>query len=425
MTPVGPAGVLVIGAGQAGLAVAASLRDLGFDGPIRLVGSEPHPPYQRPPLSKAYLKGSTQDRALSLRAPEFYLDQGIDLLLGSEVVELSPEAGGAGAAVCADGRHLRYDRLVLATGAGARPLSLEGSDARGVHRLRDLSDAEALRQDLAEARSVVVLGGGFLGLEVAAAARELGKHTVVLEASNAVMGRAVGQVVADHVRGAHERHGTTVMTSVLPSRIVVSDGRAAGVELSDGRTVDADLVVISVGAMPRIELALRAGLLVDDGILVDHRMRASDGLTLAVGDCTRAPHHALRSPTARMRLESVDSALAQAEVAAATILGSDPPAPRVPWFWSDQGDLKLQVVGLMHEADSFVVRRYDDSRRLTVLHYRLGQLVAAESVNAPADAMAVRRALEQGANLSPARVGDPGLSLKALLTESRDDAISA
>ena len=285
-----------------------------------------------------------------------------------------------------------------------------------MHTLRDLTDAGALSRDLDGATSVVVLGAGFLGLELAAAARAMGKHVVVVEAAPSVLARAVGSEVGERVRRAHEDNGTTIVTGVCARRVLADEGRAVGVELSDGQVVAADVVLVAVGATPCTALAERLGLAVADGIVVDDRMLASDGRTLAVGDCANGPQPTVDETAAHMRLESVDSAIDQAEVAAATILGLAPPVRRVPWFWSDQGDLKLHIVGLLRDADSSVVRRYDDQRRLAVLHYRRDRLVAAEAVNAPADAMSVRRALEKGISLCPTRAADVSVPLKALLT---------
>ena len=419
------AGVLVVGAGQAAVQLASSLRDGGYDRPVTLVGEEEHPPYQRPPLSKAYLKAMATPDSLSFRAPDYYGERGITLIAGDRVDGLEIGPRGAGVATCASGRTLSFGRVVLATGARARTLPLDGLDVAGVHHLREVTDAHALRVDLEMATDVVVLGGGFVGLEVAATARLLGKNVTVVEAGPSLLGRAVGPVTARHIQVAHEATGVRVLLGTTAVRLL-SDGQAvAGVELSTGTTVPAQLVVVGVGATPRTELAEAAGLLCRDGVVVDELARCSDGSSLAIGDCANVPNPtAGGDPSARVRLESVDSAVEQAVTAAATLLGRTSPYRTVPWFWSDQGELKLQIAGLITGAEECVVRRYGDARKHSAFYYRQGRMVAVEAVNAPADVIAARRALAEGLSFDPESTADPEVPLKSLLCRAPTTALT-
>jgi 3-phenylpropionate/trans-cinnamate dioxygenase ferredoxin reductase subunit len=411
-----PYGVLVVGAGQAAVQLASSLREGGYDETIALVGREPHLPYQRPPLSKGYLKGAVTQEALAFRAPSLYREHGIELILGKRIEGVDIRADGSGVAGCERGERLGFERLVLATGARARGLAFECGDAAGVHRLRDLDHAQALREDLAKARDVVVLGGGFVGLEAAATARLMGKVVTVVEAGPSLLGRAVGPATSAHMQAAHEKAGVRVLLGSTAVRLLVHEGRVTGVEVSDGTTLSAQVVLVGIGATPRTQLAERAALLCRDGIVVDEQARTSDGVTLAVGDCASVPDPSPDGdPSVRVRLESVDSAVEQARTAAATLLGQPSPYRGVPWFWSDQGELKLQVAGLRRAGDTCVVRRYADPRKLTVCYYRDGRMVAADAVNRPGDAIAVRRALEARDSFDPDKVADPALALKDLL----------
>jgi 3-phenylpropionate/trans-cinnamate dioxygenase ferredoxin reductase subunit len=407
------AGLLVVGAGQAAVQLACSLREGGYDGQVTLVGEEATLPYQRPPLSKSFLKGAADVESLAFRTPDFYRDNRITLVTGERVEHLDLRSDGSGTASCASGLLFHFSRLVLATGARARQLPIEGADAQGVHTLRDVADALRLRTDLARADDVAVLGGGFVGLEVAATARKLGRSVTVLEAGPSLLGRAVGPVTAEFVHAAHARAGVRIRLDASAKRLLVRTGRVSGVETCDGVRVAAQLVVVGVGARPRTNLAERAGLLCRDGVLVDERGLASDGVTLAIGDCASVPDRS--DPTVRRRLESVENAVTQARTVAATILGTPAPVQGVPWFWSDQGSLKLQIAGLSQGADDCVVRRYPDDAKLTVVFYRSGRMLAAETVNAPADALAVRRALEQGLSFDAEDVADCKLPFRSLL----------
>jgi 3-phenylpropionate/trans-cinnamate dioxygenase ferredoxin reductase subunit len=412
-------GTLIVGGSQAGLQLAVSLRQLGDTSPIILVGEETHPPYQRPPLSKEFLAGQAELDSLAFRAPAFYADSGIDLVCGERVSELGLSSSGppgSGVATTANGRELPFDRLALTVGAGPRRLVLPGADLEGICYLRDRGDAADLRARLATASRVVVVGGGFIGLEVASAARALGRSVTVVEAEERLMARAVGPGVSDFYRQAHLRRGIDVRLSSGVSGFHGEKGRVTGVELSDGTHLPADLALVGVGVLPRTELAEQLGLMCDQGIVVDAHARTSDPSVVAAGDCTVQPHP--MTGQGRVRLESVQNAVAQAQVAAATLLGRPDDAKSVPWFWSYQGDLKLQIAGLAAGYDDHVVRGEPDDERFSVLYYRKNRLLAIDAVNRPADYMAVRKALGQGATIAPDRAGDAAIPLKSLIAAS-------
>ncbi|MBW8706685.1 Rhodocoxin reductase [Streptomyces sp. MBT84] len=410
-------GTLIVGASQAGLQLAVSLRQLGDTEPITLVGEEIHPPYQRPPLSKEFLTGQTDLESLALRTPSYYTDAGIDLVPGERVteVDLSPSGRpGSGTARTPSGRVFSFDRLALTVGAGPRRLAVPGADLDGIRYLRDRDDAAHLRQRLTTASRVVVVGGGFIGLEAAAVARGFGKDVTVVEAADRLISRAVAPVVSEFYRRAHVRRGTRVLLSAAVAGFDGERGRVTGVRLADGTRLPADLVLIGVGVLPRTELAERLGLECDRGIVVDGGARTSDPHVVAAGDCTVQPHP--MTGLGRVRLESVQNAVAQAATAAATLLRTPAPQRAVPWFWSYQGDLKLQIAGLSGGYDQHVVRGDPDSERFSVLYYRQDELLAIDAVNSPADYMAVRKALTQGTTVPASVAGDSGTPLKALLT---------
>ena len=409
------AGTLVVGASQAGLQLAVSLRELGYTAPITLIGEEPHAPYQRPPLSKDFLGGTAGPETLAFRTPAFYLEAGIDLVCGEQVtdVTLATDASATGIAGTASGRELPFERLALTVGASARRLTVPGADLAGICYLRGVDDATMLRAQLTGAARVVVVGGGFIGLEAAAVARSFGASVTVVEATDRLIGRAVAPVVSEFYRGAHERRGTAVLTCATVTAFRAAEGRVAAVLLSDGTELPADLVVVGVGVIPRTELAEKLGLECDGGIVVDARARTSEPTVVAAGDCTVLPHPL--TGEGRVRLESVNSAVSQATAAAATLAGAPDRAPNVPWFWSNQGDLRLQIAGLSTGYDDFVVRGEPDSEKFAVLYYRAGRLLAVDAVNSPPDYMVVRKALTQGATIPADRAADEATPLKQLL----------
>jgi 3-phenylpropionate/trans-cinnamate dioxygenase ferredoxin reductase subunit len=406
-------GTLVVGASQAGLQIAVSLREFGYSDPITLLGEEPHPPYQRPPLSKEFLSGAIEAEALAFRTPAFYRDAGIDLVCGQQVTDLSLSGSAGGVAGTAAGRELPFDRLALTVGAAPRRLTVPGADLPGISYLRGLDDATRLRPLLTDAAHVVVVGGGFIGLEAAAVARTSGASVTVVEAADRLIGRAVAPVVSEFYRAAHERRGTTVLTQAAVAGFRESGGRVVAVLLADGTELPADLVVVGVGVVPRTELAEKIGLECDGGIVVDSRARTSHPLVVAAGDCTTQPHPL--TGVGRVRIESVNNAVSQATVAAASLVGRAELPPNVPWFWSNQGDLRLQIAGLSTGFDETVVRGEPDSEKFSVLYYREDRLLAVDAVNSPPDYMVVRKALTQGGTIPAHLAADATTPLKQLL----------
>ena len=400
---------MIVGAGQAGFQVAASLRADGYPAPIRLIGAEPHPPYQRPPLSKGLLLGKMERERLLFRQPGFYAAQGIELRLGTTVTAIDR----AGRTVATeDGQAVPYDVLVLATGTRVRPLRLPGVELDGVMYLRTVQDSEELARRIGAAGRVAVIGGGFIGLEVAAAARVLGRSVTVLEAADRLMGRVVAPVISAFYADLHRTRGVEI---VLDARIAAIEGEAGRVRalvMADGTRQAADLVVIGIGVLPNVELAEAAGLACANGIEVDEHGRTSDPAIFAAGECTSHPN---RFAGGRVRLESVQNAVDQAKAVAAAIRGEPAPYDEVPWFWSDQYEVKLQMVGISTGHERQVVRGDPAAGRFSVFYYRDGRLLAIDSVNRPGEHMIGRRLLAAGVPLSPARAADEGYDLKTAL----------
>jgi 3-phenylpropionate/trans-cinnamate dioxygenase ferredoxin reductase component len=411
------AGALIVGASQAGVQLAASLRENGYPDPITLLGAEEHPPYQRPPLSKAFLSGAVELSSLAFRNQAFYETHGIELICGERVATLSlsgDDGSGSGTAVTEAGRTLSFEHLALTVGARPRRLPVPGAELEGICYLRDVDDAVALRAALASAVHVVVIGGGFIGLEAAAVARSQGKTVTVVEAADRLIPRAVAPGVSEFYRQAHERRGTTIHLHAAVTALVGEAGRVVGVALADGTEVAADLVVVGIGILPRTELAEQIGLDCEGGIVVDRFARTSRPSVVAAGDCTVLPHPL--TGEGRVRLESVQNAVSQAKVAAAALAGRPQPYTDVPWFWSDQYDLKLQIAGLSTGYDQTVVRGDLDGERFSVLYYRDGRLIAVDAVNAAPDYLTVRKALAQGATIPAEPAADAATPLKTLLT---------
>lgn len=409
-------GALIVGASHAGVQLAVSLRDYGYDEAITLVGAEPRPPYQRPPLSKAFLAGTADVASLELRTPAFYAERRIDVLSAERVtrLQLSPAAArGSGTALTDRGRTLAFDRLALTVGARPRRLDLPGADLDGVCYLRVVDDAARIRAHLTPARDVVVIGGGFIGLETAAVVRSEGKNVTVVEAAERLIARSVAPMISRFYQQAHTRRGTDVRHSAEVAEIHGAHGRVTGVRLTDGTLLPADLVVVGVGVVPRTELAEQLGLLCDGGVVVDEFARTSEPSVVAAGDCTVMPNPL--TGEGRVRLESTPNAACQARVAAATLAGKPQPYTDVPWFWSDQYDLKLQIAGVTNGYDQLVVRGDPDRERFSVLYYRRGDLLAINAVNSAPDYLAVRKALASGTPLPVDQAAISDVPLKELL----------
>jgi 3-phenylpropionate/trans-cinnamate dioxygenase ferredoxin reductase subunit len=408
-----PAGTLIIGAGQAGLQLATSLRELGDTLPITVVGGESHPPYQRPPLSKGFLSGKALHDDLALRGADFYEANDITMICGEwiEAIELHDADSSRGRARTDGGRTLTFDRLAFTVGGTPRRMNVPGADLAGIHYLRTLDDAVALKDDLNRAARVVVVGGGFVGLEIAAAATSNGKDVVVLEAQDRLMSRAVAPEMSTFYSEAHARRGTRIQLGAAVSGFRGSE-RVNGVELADGQVVDTDVVVVGIGLLPHTDLAKSIGLANDHGVIVDESGNTRIPGIVAAGDCAISAHRT----HGQIRLESVPNAIAQAKMAAAALLGHAPGEMVVPWFWSDQADLKLQMAGLTMGYDQVVLRGNSEGEQFSALYYRDDRLIAVEAVNAPRDYMAARRILEAGGNIPPEAAADIAIPLKTHLT---------
>jgi 3-phenylpropionate/trans-cinnamate dioxygenase ferredoxin reductase subunit len=384
--------------------VADSLRAGGFAGSLTLVGDEPVLPYQRPPLSKEHLASS--GAPLPLRAARFFADHGIDLRTG---VTATAADRACRTVRLDDGETLPYDVLVLATGAANRTPAVPGADLAGIHALRTLADAEALRAELPSTRSVLVVGAGFIGLEVAAAARARGLPVTVLEAADRPLGRVLSPAMADHVAAAHRQMGADLRFGEALAAFTGRRGRVTGVVSSAGAEYGADLVVVGIGVVPRTALAAVAGLPVADGVVVDENLRTADPAIYAVGDCA---NHPCAHTGIRVRLESVQNATDQGRHAAAAILGGTGRYAGLPWFWSHQGALKLQIAGVRLPGDESVRIGDPATGRFSVCCFRDGRLVAVESLNRPADHIAARRLLAAGRSPGPEQLADPAFTLK-------------
>jgi 3-phenylpropionate/trans-cinnamate dioxygenase ferredoxin reductase subunit len=408
--------VVIVGAGHGGVQVADSLRSGGFDGTVTVVGNEHALPYQRPPLSKDFLAGSGEAQALPLRARRFFAENRIDLRTGVTVraVDRSRHA-----VVLDDAEELAYSALVLATGADTRTLDVPGIGLAGVHELRTLTDAERLRDGLATARSVVVVGAGFIGLEFAAAARKRDVEVTVLEAAERPMERAVSPATSEFFTDAHRRMGTALHLGEGLAAVAGHHGSVTAAVGTSGREYPADLVLLGVGVRPRDELARGAGLATDNGVVVDEHLRTADPAVYAIGDCAGFP-----SSGTRLRLESVQNATDQGRHVAGMILGGRTSYAEVAWFWTNQGPLRLQIAGLARPADSMVISGDVHGGRFSVFRFRDERLVAVESLNRPADHMAARRVLASGNLPTPDQVAAPAFSLKdhakQLASASRD-----
>jgi len=403
--------VVIIGAGQAGLQVADSLRTEGYTDRITVVSEENELPYQRPPLSKDYMTPGTNPAPLPLRGPEFFRENDIRLLTGITATAVDRASRRV---ALSDGTDLPYEHLVLATGARNRRLSCPGADLAGIHGLRTLADAETLHAALPAARRVVVIGAGFIGLEFAAAARAHGCQTTVLEYASRPMGRALSPRMADWFASAHTAIGVDLRLDEGIERFEADDaGGVRAVVSTRAQSYPADLVVIGVGVLPNDDLAADAGLETDNGIVVDHTLRTSDPRILAVGDCATFPNvHA----GTRTRLESVQNAVDQARHAARTVLGHDDPYTALPWFWSIQGPYRLQIAGLSHPEDDTLVLGDPAAAKFSILCFRNGNLTAVESVNRPADHQAARTLLAGGVCITRTEAAAEGFSLKAAAT---------
>ena len=400
--------IVIVGAGQAAVQAIDTLRRKGFGGKITLVGDEPWLPYQRPPLSKQYLAGALEPQRLLLRPQRFYEEHSIETRLGRRVAEIARREQRVR---LDDGSTLAYDALLLATGCRSRPLEVPGADLEGVHTLRTIADVDRIRLSLSPGTRLVVVGGGYIGLEVAATARERGLSVTVLEMAARILNRVTCTEVSAFYEAEHARHGVSIHCNTNVQALLAQPAgrQVRAVVTGEGREHPADQVIVGVGAIPNVELALAAGLACDNGVVVDEYCRTSDPAIYAAGDCCNhpSPHYGRR-----LRLESVDNAFEQGTSAALNLLGLVTAHDKVPWFWSDQYDLKLLIVGIAQGYDSVVLRGDPASRAFSACYLRGGELIALDSINTAKDQMAARRLIAARARPDPGRLADPGIPLK-------------
>jgi 3-phenylpropionate/trans-cinnamate dioxygenase ferredoxin reductase component len=397
--------ILIIGGGQAGAQATDTLRREGFGGRIVLIGDEPELPYQRPPLSKKYLAGELTEDRLLFRHRTFYDEHRIELKLGFAAIRIDPTARRV---VLTGGEEMSYDRLLLCVGAKSRQLTCPGAELSGVHYLRTIADVTAIRAGLKSGARAVVIGGGYVGLETAATARILGCTVTVLEMADRVMNRVVAPCVSEYFAQEHCTHGVKIVCNTRVVRLEGA-GRVERVVCADGSIYQADLLVVGVGAEANTDLADAAGLECDNGVVVDQYCRTSDAAIFAAGDCTN--HPSLRFGM-RVRLESVDNAFEQAKTAALNILERATVHDRVPWFWSDQFDNKLLIVGLSQGFDRQVLRGDPARRSFSVCYLKGGELLAVEAINHSKDYMAARKLIPERARPDPYKLADPQVALK-------------
>lgn len=400
--------IVIIGAGQAGLQIAEALRAESYDGPIAMIGDENRGPYHRPPLSKAFLAGEMSEAQLAMRAPEALVKKRIDLHIGMRVESIDRAARRVR---LSDGRVIAYSGLAFATGARARPLPCPGADLESALYLRSLADARALRAQLETAKHVAVIGGGFIGLEVAASAQKLGRTVTVIEALGHLMARVVAPPVSEFFARLHESHGVQLALGAQVERIVGNAGRVSAVRCADGREFPADVVVVGIGVIPNDELATACGLECDRGIVVDQCSRTSDPSIVAAGDCAVQR----RADGSLIRLESVQNAVEQGKSAAAALIGKERPFVASPWFWSDQYDVKLQMVGRSSGYDHVVVRGAIEERKFSAFYFRSGRLIAIDSINQSAEHLLGRKLLDGDRLPTPAQAADTEFALASLL----------
>lgn len=401
--------VLIVGAGHGGAQCAIALRQQKFDGSIAIVGAEPELPYERPPLSKDYLAGDKPFERMLIRPAAFWDERDVAMLLGARVEAIDPAARQA---MLSDGRTIGYGTLVWAAGGTPRRLGCAGTELGRVHAVRSRADVDAMIGELPGARQVAVIGGGYIGLEAAAVLAKLGRTVIVLEALDRVLARVAGEPISLFYEAEHRAHGVDIRTGVTVDCVEGRDGRATGIRLAGGDVVPADMVIVGIGIAPAVEPLLAAGAEGGNGVSVDEYCRTSLPHIFAVGDC--AAHANRFAGGARIRLESVQNANDQANVVAHAITGSERPYEAVPWFWSNQYDLKLQTVGLAHDHDLVVTRGDPAARSFSAIYLKQGRVIALDCVNAVKDYVQGRALVLDGAAIDPARLADASVPLKEM-----------
>ncbi len=399
--------IVIIGGGQAAAQACASLRLFGFEGAITLVADEPALPYQRPPLSKAYMKGDMSEERLYFRPAAWYQDNNIETMLSTRAVSVDRAAQTV---FLQDDRALPYDALILSTGSRPRALPLPGADLKNVFALRDLADVEQIRPNMVAGKRLVIVGAGYIGLEAAAVARQLGLDVTVLEMEARVLARVTSPVMSTFFEREHRAQGVNIRTNTRLASLT-GNGKVTAAVLSDGTEIAADIVLVGIGILPNEDLASAAGIACANGILADRDARTSDPLVFAAGDCARRPlvHYGRQG-----RLESVHNAIEQGKLAAAAIMGKPRPNEDCPWFWSDQYDLKLQIAGLSESYDESVVRGDPDTRKFAVFYLRGGKLIAVDAINSAPEFLASKKLIIAGTSLAPEQLKDTSLSMKEI-----------
>ena len=400
------AGMVIIGAGHAAGQAAASLRQEKYEGEITIIGDEPHVPYQRPPLSKQYLSGEQALERVYIRPEKFYADKGVTLKLGVSATAIDPAAHTV---TTSDGDTVEYEKLIIATGSRARILNIEGSNLGGIHYLRTISDVDAIRDQMAPGKNLVIVGGGYIGLEVASVAVEAGLTVHVLEMEERILQRVTTPQMSEYYHNLHTSRGVNIHTNTGVTGFA-GEGDVAKVLCGEDRSFDADLVIVGIGIIPNIELAQEAGLDCENGIVVDDHCRTSDPDIYAAGDCTNHPNPLLDR---RLRLESVPNAMEQARVCASNMLGGDKIYSSMPWFWSDQYELKLQMVGFSADGNEQVIRGDMAANQFAVFYLKDGVVVSADAVNSPKEFMVCKQLV--GKPVDKAALANPDTDLKSLL----------
>ena len=398
--------IVIIGAGQSGAQAVATLRAEGYTGALTMIGDESHAPYQRPPLSKAYLMGTMERDRLFLKPDAFYRDAQCEMILGVGATRIDRATKTVH---LADGRVLAYDKLLLATGSRVRKIRCPGADLRGIHYLRGIDDVDALRASFLPGKKLAIVGGGYIGLEVAAVAAKRGIDVTVFEAMDRLMARAVSAPISDFYDKVHRAAGVKVLLNTGVEAFE-GDGALAAIR-AEGTSYPADVALVGIGIIPNIELAKEAGLGCDDGIVVNEKSDVTgDPAIFAAGDCTR---HVGREGTA-LRLECVQNAIDQAKHAALGMLGKPSTYREVPWFWSDQYDLKLQIAGLARPSDRLVVRGNPEARKFATFHLRDGAIAAVEAVNAAPEYLVGKKLIADGTKVAPDRLADTSIPMKTI-----------
>ena len=400
--------IVVIGSGQAAIQTVMSLKRNEFTGSIKVIGEEDHLPYQRPPLSKDFLLEEYKPERVSLKKKEFYEENGVDLILGKRAESIDTILKEI---TLSDENRIRYDQLIIATGSRVRKLNVPGSDKKGIYYLRDLDDANALKQRLKKNKKMVIVGAGYIGLEVASVAASLGVEVTVIEMANRVMNRTVDPMISSYYQKLHESHGVKIH---LDNGLKAFEGGDSvnAVLCSDGLILEADLVVIGAGVLPNQEIAIEAGLECNNGIMVNEFGETSTAHVYACGDCTNHPNKGLNT---RLRLESVHNAMEQSKTVANTIMGNKEPYDQVPWFWSDQYDHKLQLVGISGDHDEVVMRGLESEQKFLLFYLKNSELIAVNAINSSKEFLICRKLVANKVKISSDVIKDQSVNLNDLL----------